>query len=138
MGYSLFRSNTAHAVIIITLLVGGFFRSLQFTALNALAFADVDQPRMSRASSLASVAQQLSQSLGIGLAAILLGLIRQWRGSSGLTAGDVTPAFLIIGAISFISLAFFLPLPADAGAEVSGRAPGGRGRLLTIAPEPAE
>jgi EmrB/QacA subfamily drug resistance transporter len=138
MGYSLFRSDTAHALIIATLLIGGFFRSLQFTALNALAYAEVDQPRMSRASSLASVAQQLSQSLGIGLAAILLGMIRHWRGSSGLSAGDVTPAFLIIGAISFVSLAFFLPLPADAGAEVSGRAVQTREPVLTATPEPAE
>src|SRR6185312_16305317 len=110
-------------LIIGTLLVGGFFRSLQFTALNTLAYADVDQPRMSRASSLASMAQQLSQSLGIGLAAILLGLLRHGHATKTLQASDVTPAFLIIGAISFLGLLFFLPLPADVAHEVSGRRP---------------
>jgi hypothetical protein len=76
---------------------------------------------MSRASSLASMAQQLSQSLGIGLAAILLGMLRHGHASHSLQAGDITPAFFIIGAISFLGLAFFLPLPHDVGAEVSGR-----------------
>jgi EmrB/QacA subfamily drug resistance transporter len=123
MSYALFRATTAHAWIIGTLLIGGFFRSLQFTALNALAYADVDQARMSRASSLASMAQQLSQSLGIGLAAILLGMLRHGHTAQALKASDISPAFLIIGVISFLGLAFFLPLPHDVGAEVSGRRP---------------
>jgi EmrB/QacA subfamily drug resistance transporter len=123
MSYGLFRATTPHAWIITTLLVGGFFRSLQFTALNALAYADVDQPRMSRATSLASMVQQLSQSLGIGLAAILLALIRHGHAAHALKASDVTPAFAIMGALSFLGLFFFLPLPHDVGAEVSGRRP---------------
>jgi MFS family permease len=121
MGYGLFRSTTPHVLIIITLLIGGFFRSLQFTALNALAYADIEQSGMSRASSLASVGQQLSQSLGIGFAAILLGMLRHGHAAHALRASDISPAFVIIGAISFLGLAFFLPLPHDVGAEISGR-----------------
>jgi EmrB/QacA subfamily drug resistance transporter len=121
MGYCLFRATTPHWLIIGTLLVGGFFRSLQFTALNTLAYADVDQPRMSRASSLASMAQQLSQSLGIGFAAILLSFLRRGHTGHALVASDVTPAFFIIGAVSLLGLLFFLPLAHDVGAEVSGR-----------------
>jgi EmrB/QacA subfamily drug resistance transporter len=122
MGYGLFRASTPHFLIIGTLLIGGFFRSLQFTALNALAYADIEQAGMSRASSLASVGQQLSQSIGIGFAAILLGMLRHGHASHGLQASDISPAFVIIGAISFLGLAFFVPLPHDVGAEVSGRA----------------
>jgi EmrB/QacA subfamily drug resistance transporter len=139
MGYGLFRASTPHAVIIGTLLVGGFFRSLQFTALNALAYADIEQAGMSRASSLASVGQQLSQSIGIGFAAILLGLLRHGHAGHALVASDITPAFYIIGAISFLGLAFFLPLPHDVGAEVSGRrareergSPSAIGQLATV------
>ncbi len=121
MGYGLFRASTPHSLIIGTLLVGGFFRSLQFTALNALAYADIEQAGMSRASSLASVGQQLSQSIGIGFAAILLGMLRHGHASHALRASDISPAFIIIGAISLFGLAFFLPLPHDVGAEVSGR-----------------
>jgi hypothetical protein len=121
MGYGFFRVTTPHALIIGVLLVGGFFRSLQFTALNALAYADIEQSGMSRASSLASVGQQLSQSIGIGFAAILLGMLRHGHAAGALRASDISPAFIIIGAISFLGLAFFLPLSHDVGSEVSGR-----------------
>ena len=47
MAYAMFRASTPHWMIYAVLLTGGFFRSLQFTSLNGLAFADVDQPRMS-------------------------------------------------------------------------------------------
>jgi len=40
MAYALFTPTTPHAVIILILVIGGFFRSLQFTSLNGLAFAD--------------------------------------------------------------------------------------------------
>ena len=56
------------------LLVGGFFRSLQFTSVNALSFADMPPERMSRATTLTSVAQQLSLSVGISIGAIALEL----------------------------------------------------------------
>ena len=59
-------------MIIATLLVGGFFRSLQFTSLNTLAYADIAEPAMSHATTLSSVAQQLSLTFGVGLGALLL------------------------------------------------------------------
>jgi hypothetical protein len=132
MAYSLFRADTWHAVVIATLLVGGFFRSLQFTALNAIAFADVDPARMSRASSLSAMGQQLAQSIGIGLAAVLLGLIRDLHGPGPLKAADVSPTFFIIGVLSLAGLFFFLPLPRDAGAEVSGKAAPRRPAALLV------
>ena len=52
MSYALFRSTTAHYVIVLALLTGGFFRSLQFTALGTLAYADVPNSSMSSASTL--------------------------------------------------------------------------------------
>jgi hypothetical protein len=89
--------------------------------LNAIAYADVDQAQMSRASSLSSMGQQLAQSIGIGIAAILLGMLSSLHHSTVLKAEDVSPAFLVIGVISLISLAFFVALPKNAGAEVSGK-----------------
>ena len=68
------------------LLTGGFFRSLQFTALNGLAYADIDQPQMSRASTMSAMGQRLAQSIGIGFAAMLLHLFR--GGATHLTAGS--------------------------------------------------
>jgi len=123
MAYGLFKPETPHIVIMAILLVGGFFRSLQFTSLNGLAYADVDQGQMSRASTMSSMAQQLVQSIGIGLAAMLLHLFMVMKGQHHLTPATISPAFLVIGAVTFISLAFYLPLPKDAGDEMNGRAP---------------
>ena len=119
---ALFRPSTPYVVMGLVLLVGGFFRSLQFTALNALAYADVEQERMSRASSLASMIQQLSQSIGVGLAAILLHATLAMHHTKVLTPGVIAPAFGVIALISLGSIFFFWRLPANAGAEVSGRA----------------
>jgi EmrB/QacA subfamily drug resistance transporter len=119
--YALFRPTTPHWLLILVLLIGGFFRSLQFTALNALGYADVPPALMSRASSLSSMFQQLAQSLGVGLAAILIHYTLAWRHSPKLVAADITPAFAIVALLSLLSILFFAPLPANAGAEVSGR-----------------
>lgn len=119
--YALFRPTTPHWFIIGTLLIGGFFRSLQFTSLNALAYADVPASSMSRASSFASVFQQLAQSLGVGAAAMILHYTLGARHGMSLTAADITPAFAIVAALSLASLLFFVRLPQEAGAEVSGR-----------------
>jgi EmrB/QacA subfamily drug resistance transporter len=121
VGYALFTAHTWTWVIVLVLLASGFFRSLQFTALNVIGFADVDQAQKSRASSLSSMAQQLALSVGAGLGALLVGLIRDYHHSAVLSAADISPAFAIVGVISLGGLFFFLPLAKDAGAELSGR-----------------
>ena len=65
-----FTPATPFAIMIGVLLIGGFFRSLQFTATNTIAYADVEPQRMSRATSLVSVAQQLSISAGVAIGAL--------------------------------------------------------------------
>jgi len=121
MGYALFRADMAHGLIMGILLVGGFFRSLQFTALNALAFADIPGPRMSGASTVASMSVPLAQLIGVALAAVMVDGLQTLHGGHRLAAADITPVFVVIGALSLVSLAFFAPLPRDAGAELSGR-----------------
>jgi hypothetical protein len=119
--YGFFGPTTPHLVIIATLLVGGFFRSLQLTSLNTLAYAEIAEPSMSRATTLASVAQQLSLSFGVGFGALLLHATLLWNGATALGPRDFGPAFFAIAAISLTSLLFFLPLPRGAGSEISGR-----------------
>lgn len=117
---ALFTPATPSAIILATLLIGGFFRSLQFTAVNALAYADVDDARMSGATSLASVAQQLSLSLGVSVAALGLEAILAHRGGGALQAGDFPAAFVVIGLISATATLVFLRLAPDAGQALSG------------------
>jgi hypothetical protein len=121
--YGLFTPRTPIALIFVALLAGGFFRSLQLTALNTLGYADIALPRMSRASSFASMAQQLSMSIGVGIGASVLHIVLSLRGGEALAAEDFLPAFFAVGAFSLLSIVAFLPLAADAGAEVSGKRP---------------
>ncbi len=123
MAYALFRPDWPHWAIMVVLGVGGFFRSLQFTSLNGMAYAEIKQDQMSRAATTSSMIQQLVQSIGIGLAASLLHGLMRYQGETRLTAAVVSPAFMIIGAVTMISMFWFLRLPKDAGDEMNGRAP---------------
>ena len=122
-GYSLFRPSTPHLVIFLALLAGGFFRSLQMTSINTLSYADVPPAMLSRATSLTSMAQQLSQTAGVATAALLLHTVLTLRGGTALAAADFYPVFVGVAMISLLSVPFFLRMSPDAGAEVSGRAP---------------
>ena len=107
------------ALILGVLLFGGFIRSLQFTLINSVAYADISQERLSRATGMVSVIQQLALSLGISVGAIALQISS--AGSTTFTAATFTPAFVIIGALSSLSWLIFRLLPSDAGEEMSGR-----------------
>jgi EmrB/QacA subfamily drug resistance transporter len=121
MIYAFFKIDTPHWLIMLTLAVGGFFRSLQFTSLNGMAYADLDQSQMSRGTTTASMAQQFVQSVSVGLAATLLHFLMVSRGETHLTGATVAPAFAIIGAVTLVSLYWFVRLPADAGDEMNNR-----------------
>ncbi|HVC56027.1 MAG TPA: DHA2 family efflux MFS transporter permease subunit [Stellaceae bacterium] len=120
-GYSLFRPTTAHAVIFLALLAGGFFRSLQMTSINTLSYADVPGAMLSRATSLTSMAQQLSQSVGVGTGALLLYAMLAMHGSTVSSAADFSFALAVVSVLPMLSVPFFLRMSPDAGAEVSGR-----------------
>jgi hypothetical protein len=105
------------------LVVAGFFLSLQFTATQALGYADVDQPQMSTATSIASMAQQLSRGFGIAVVAGLLHLSLVWRGGTALSHADFVVAFTGAATLAICCLGFCWSLPHDAAAEVSGHRP---------------
>ena len=91
---AIFTRATPVPMMIAILLAGGFFRSLQFTSVNVIAFAEVEPRRMSRATSLVAVAQQLSQSVGVAVGALVLETMLRVTGKSVLSAADFPPAFL--------------------------------------------
>jgi len=115
-----FRPWTPHILIFSLLLAGGYFRSLEFTSVNTLAYADVPNARMSRATSLQSMAQQLAMSIGVGTGALVLHLSLINQSSQTVRPEDFMPAFFAVGLISVASIFFFFPLSRHAGAEVSG------------------
>jgi EmrB/QacA subfamily drug resistance transporter len=118
---ALFTPATPLLLIMILLVVGGFFRSLQFTAINTVAYAEVETAQMSRATTLVSVNQQLALSAGVAVGAFSVESTMLVRHVSELNATDFAPAFIVVSVISAISTWFFYQMPDDAGHEISGR-----------------
>ena len=118
-----FTSATPVALIFTLLLLAGFFQSLQFTATQAMGYADIAQPQMSTATSIASMTQQLSRGFGIALVATLLHLSLTWRGASALGTFDFKVAFTGAAIMALLCLPFGLSLHPSAAAEVSGHQP---------------
>jgi EmrB/QacA subfamily drug resistance transporter len=124
--FGLFRADTPYPLMVGVLLVSGCFRSLQFTSLNAIAYAEVGQDRMSQASSFAAMAQQVSLALGVTLGGYALTVSSLATGEPTSAAINFTFAFLSIGVISASSALMMARLPRDAGGEMASRARGGR------------
>ena len=118
---ALFTVTTPLLLIMIILVVGGFFRSLQFTAINTVAYAEVEPAQMSRATTLVSVNQQLAISAGVAIGAFSVESTMLARHVTELGAADFAPAFIVVAVISAISAWFFWQMPDDAGNEISGR-----------------
>ena len=118
---ALFTVTTPLLLIFIILVVGGFFRSLQFTAINTVAYAEVEPAQMSRATTLVSVNQQLALSAGVAIGAFSVELTMLLHHATELDASMFPPAFLVVSIFSVISAYFFLADLDDAGHEFSGR-----------------
>jgi MFS family permease len=118
---ALFTPATPLLLILIILVVGGFFRSLEFTAINTVAYAEVDTAQMSRATTLVSVNQQLAVSAGVAVGAFSVESTLWWHGATDLSATAFAPAFIVVSIISALSAFFFWQMPDDAGHEISGR-----------------
>jgi hypothetical protein len=119
----LLRPDTPYWAILALLLAAGFFRSLQFTCVNAVGFADVDDARMSNATSFTSVMQQMSLGMGIAFAALLLNLTPGVEAGAGLGRIDPAaflPIFAAAGLVCASSWLVFRRLAPDAGEEMSG------------------
>lgn len=115
-----FVHETPVLLMSVILFLTGLTRSMQFTALNTLAFADIAVEQRSSASTLSTMLQQISMIMGISLSVVIIGLSQALSHTEQMTRVDLSSAFLIVGAISLISSIYCLRLPDTAGSEVSG------------------
>jgi MFS family permease len=119
---SLLTPATPYFWVVAVLFVSGLSRSLQFTALNTLSFADVPKPQMSGASTLASTLNQMTMGMGVAFGAIALRVATWLHGHSAQpsTPADFALAFLFVAALGFAGIFDVFGLDRDAGAHVSG------------------
>lgn len=115
----LFTPATPYILMIAAIFLGGFIRSMFFTGINALAYADISSEDVSKATPIAAVAQQLCIALGVAFAGGILELQTAWHGGP-LVLGDFHIAFFVIALVSAAAVFWFVRLPPDAGASVSG------------------
>lgn len=103
------------------LLAAGMSRSMNFTAITALAFADVDDTQRAGASALTSMLQQVALTLGVCVAASVLAASRSLHGGTHLTMADFHHAWLVLGVLMTIAALGMLRLEREAGSAISRR-----------------
>jgi MFS family permease len=117
-GFALLRPDTPYWLIAAYIALFGLVRSTQFMTSNTLSYAEMPSDRLSRATSLGGVLQQLSVSFGVSLGAMLLGLLTSQ--SHVLTPARFHEVFLLMAAIPLLSLPGFLQLRPEDGMVVTG------------------
>jgi EmrB/QacA subfamily drug resistance transporter len=115
-----FVQGMPFAAMVAILLSGGFFRSLQFTSINTIAYAEIEPAKMSRATAIVAAAQQLALSTGVAVGALIVELTLRLRHTTTMGINDFPPAFLIVALFSASAAFIFMRLPFDAGKELTG------------------
>jgi EmrB/QacA subfamily drug resistance transporter len=114
---ALFNPTTSHLLIFFLMLAGGLFSSLCMVSINTLGFVDVPKERMSHATALTGMAQQLMSGTGVVLAASLLEFFSRRHGGEGtqMLGRDFSAAILVAGPLALLSLLSFLRLNPKVG-----------------------
>ncbi|HVE38252.1 MAG TPA: DHA2 family efflux MFS transporter permease subunit [Planctomycetota bacterium] len=121
MAFSRVGPGTPIAWIVALSFVQGFLSSLQFTSANTLVYANVEDERASRASSISSTGQQLALSFGVATASLLTAwfLGGTDRGDPGRLVPAIHLAFWALGGFTLLSGALFATLHPDDGRSIS-------------------
>jgi EmrB/QacA subfamily drug resistance transporter len=108
-------------LIVVYAVLFGFFSSLQYTSMNTLVYADVAETQTSQASTIASTVQQMSMSFGVATASLVAALFIPDRhhSTAGQLIGGIHEAFLVLGAMTVLSLVVFLQLRPTDGENIS-------------------
>jgi len=113
--------GTSISLVVIEVFCYGFFTSLQYTAMNTLVYADVNEQQESSASSIASTAQQMAISFGVASASLVTVLFIPDRHTSNGAQfiHGIDHAFFVLGGMTLISTAVFWQLKRGDGDAVS-------------------
>ncbi|HEX3381450.1 MAG TPA: MFS transporter [Paraburkholderia sp.] len=124
----LLTPNVPLVFVLIVVFVYGVARSMQFSTLATLAYADIPQPQMSAASTLWSAAAQMTIGLGIAFGAVSLRVAALFNGETTghvFTLDDFRLAFLFAGVLTLLSVLGYMGLARNAGQSIGGGSRGG-------------
>ncbi|OEZ96502.1 DHA2 family efflux MFS transporter permease subunit [Duganella sp. HH101] len=119
--YSFVQQGTPLYLIVMISLCLGFFNSLQFSAMNSIAYADVESADSSMASTMASSMQQLSMSFGLATGSLITGWFLGDLPQSNRVAltGALHHAFLTLAVLTILSSLTFWSLREQDGESIS-------------------
>jgi MFS family permease len=113
----LLRADTPAWLMFLLVLLSGCVRSVQYLGLNAVSYADVPAPLLSKSTGIGGVAQQLARGFGVAIGAMLLAVV---AGPRLVAAGDFRIVFFLVATIPLVSALGFLRLAPEDGGKVSG------------------
>ncbi len=119
--FALIGAGTPIVLIVILSLGRGFLNSLQFSSMNSMAYADIEDKDTSTASTLASSLQQMSASFGLAGGSLIAGwfLGHHLQSDHAAVTLALHHAFLTLGAFTILSSMTFWTLRANDGESVS-------------------
>lgn len=116
--FVLVNEHTAMVAIGAMTFAYGFLISLQYTGMNSLAYANLAADDVSAATSIMSTTQQLAQSFGVAVAAILVRIFAANHNEAILSMTTFHEAFVALGILTFCSIVIFISLKKEDGNEL--------------------
>ncbi len=112
-------------VIALQAVAFGYVSSLQYTSMNTLVYADLDERDTSMGSSIASTIQQMSMSFGVAVASLATAVFvpDRFRATPLEMMSGIHKAFVVLGLLTVLSALIFRELRAEDGANVSRHLP---------------
>lgn len=123
VSYSLFTPQTPEFLMFCAMFLGGLSTSMAMVSLNTVGYTDIPASRVTHASTMSAMSQQVSLALGVLLGATLLAAVNYLHGGNmaHLQPRDFSPAFLVIALLSLWSAFSFRELRPEDGEEMRGR-----------------
>ncbi len=117
--FSLLSPTSGLVMLLLPLFIMGMAMSTQFTAMNTITLADLNDANASSGNSMLAVTQQLAISFGVAVSAAVL---RFFENFDGTTVEHFHATFLTMGVVTVLSgLVFMLLKPGDGRHLISNR-----------------
>lgn len=113
-------ASVPHWLAGVLLVLAGATRSMQMTAMNTLAFADVTPAQKSTSSTLVAVIDQSAVVLAVALSTLILSVALMATGGSHIGVRELHVGLICMGLLAMAAAPAYARMPRAAGAEVSG------------------